>query len=167
MTSKRWIIVIVLAVIAFGIWFGFYFRDIQTPRWSEEREAREIAIATNLLKEVTSVQKHIWEQTVWITEGTDLNDRSIYLFHKEKELLHNIDASVTLPKEAVASNFKTLKPDVEVIRIMPAVIMNNPAWEVYYSVTVDGAKSFNYDFYSFDQEMKLIQSYKLSAKTGP
>ncbi|MBH5317915.1 hypothetical protein I6N90_08875 [Paenibacillus sp. GSMTC-2017] len=167
MTPKRWKVVIVLAIITFGLWFGFYFREIQSPRWSEEKAARDIALATNLIKEVTSINKHVWEQTTWITEGIDQNDRALYLFHKDKELLHTIDASVTLSKESVKSNFNKLKPEAEVIRLSPALFLNNPAWELYYSETVDGTKRYYYDFYTFDKEFKLLNSYKLPTKTGP
>lgn len=171
MTPKRWLLLAIAALVTFGVWFGLYFREIQLPKWSEDRKAREAALNTGELTKVSELYKHVWETTTWIAEGEDEAGASRYVFITEEgEPLFIIEAEDTLEPDAVINKFKAANPDMkraDIIRVSPGLFQDAPVWEVYYRNKSDGVNRYYYQFYTFDRNVDLIETYKLPAKTGP
>lgn len=171
MTPKRWLLLSIACLVTFGVWFGLYFREIHLPKWTEGREMREAVLDTGELVEVTELYKHVWEKTIWIAEGEDDAGAERYVFMSvEGEPLYVVNAEDTLEPDAVKNKFRAVNPDArqaQIIRVSPGMFQDAPVWEVYYSSDSDGTGRNYYQFYSFDHDVKLIETYKLPAKTGP
>lgn len=171
MTPKRWLLLAIAAIVTFFVWFGLYFREIQLPKWSEDREMREAALETGELAEIRELYKHVWEKTTWIAEGVDEDGENRYLFVTEEgEPIFAVDEEDTLGQDEVEDKFRAVNSDAQkarIIRISPGLFRDAPVWEVYYSSKSDGMNRYYYQFYTFDRNLELIETYKLPAKTGP
>ncbi|MHA6483933.1 hypothetical protein ACX1C1_18745 [Paenibacillus sp. strain BS8-2] len=162
MTPSKWLWIIVAAVLTFTIWLGLYYRGVQIPHWNEEGAARSQLISSGELDVVDDIHKHIWDETVWIGLGTS-NEESKYVFLKDDETTQSVNVSDVMTHDNLKSKFKSTKPNAELIRIQPGMFRGAPAWEVYYASSSDGIEYQYYDFYSFDDEAKLLETYLLPA----
>ncbi|RIX53529.1 hypothetical protein D3P08_08800 [Paenibacillus nanensis] len=89
---------------------------------------------------------------------------------EEGEPLFIIEAEDTLEPDAVKNKFEAANPDMkraDIIRVSPGLFQDAPVWEVYYRNKSDGVNRYYYQFYTFDRNVELIETYKLPAKTGP
>ncbi|MCR2802971.1 hypothetical protein [Paenibacillus soyae] len=171
MTPKRWLIIAAAALITLLVWFGLYFHDIQKPQWTLERNMSQAAIQTGDISEVDELFMHVWESKTWIAEGEDENGRRSYVFLTgEGEPLFTVEAEDVMTEEDVRARFEAEnanEPEIDMIRLQPGLLRESPVWEVYYSLIRDGVRRYYYQFYSFDRDADLIETYKLPAKTGP
>lgn len=165
MTARRWWMVVIVCLVAFGTWAGLYFREIQQPRWTEMDAVRVMAIEAAELTHVENVYKHVWDQVCWIVEGVNQNEESVFAFLNEEELLYTIHAEDSISKEALRNSFKTDHPNSEIVRISPGLMNNKPVWEIYYHRGVSAAHSY-LEFYTF-KDGKLVDTYQLPAKKEP
>ncbi len=163
MTPAKWLWIAVAAVITFLIWLGLYYRDIQIPHWDAEGEARAKFIASGELETVERIHKHVWDDTVWVGFGAGEGDAAKFVFLKSDQTTVSVDASKVLPDDELKAKFRASRPDAKLIRLQPGMFAGAPAWEVYYESTVDGKSYQYYDFYSFDDEGKLLETYLLPA----
>lgn len=163
MTPSKWVWIVLAAAVTLLIWFGLYYRDIQMPHWAAEDNARDRLIATGELEMVEQVHKHVWDDTVWIGYGTDGEDENKYVFLKSDETTVSVDASDVIPDEEMKAKFHANRPESKLIRLQPGMFSGAPAWEAYYESAVDGVLYHHYDFYSFDAEGKLLETYLLPA----
>lgn len=167
MSPRRWLLLGIAAVVAMGVWVGLYFRDIQSPYWSEMGDAEQIALATGKLTSIEQMYKHTWEDTTWIAKGLNEAMAEIYLFHRQEELLFAINSTDVVSIEKLRSVFKNENPDTKIISASPGIFRGSPVWELFFSRSVNGKKRYFYHFYSFDLQGTFIESYQLPAKTGP
>lgn len=171
MTPRRWLLLAIAVIVTFLVWFGLYFREIQLPKWSEEREMRETALNTGELAEISKLYRHVWEKTTWIAEGEDEDGENRYLFMTEEgEPIFVVDDEDTLEQDAIEDKFRAVNSDdqkAQIIRISPGMFQDAPVWEVYYSSKTNGVNRYYYQFYTFDRNAELIETYKLPTKTGP
>ncbi|MFD0586945.1 hypothetical protein ACFQZE_02930 [Paenibacillus sp. GCM10027627] len=168
MTPKRWIWLSVAIFVTLAVWFGLYFRDIQSPRWSEFETARQNALDSGELASIEEMYKHVWEKTTWIAEGSSEDGNLAYLFQdEEKKVLAVVDGQSVASKEALEAKFKADHPDAELLRISPGMFREAPVWEVYYRFPDNGNRRHAYNFYTFDAKADLLETYKLTTKTGP
>jgi len=168
MTKKRWLLAIIACLVALGVWFGFYFRDVQTPKWSEESAVREAVFATGEIATIDKLYKHVWEATTWAVLGAAEDESQLYVFlNEEGNLLHRITYDQVIPEEQLRTKWQNDHAGATIIRVMPGVFREQPVWEVYYKEPEGAKERFKYQFYSFDQQATLIETYTLPTKTGP
>lgn len=163
MTPSKWLWIVLAATLTFLIWLGLYYRDIQTPHWAAEDRAREQLIATGELATVERVHKHAWEDTVWIGYGSDAEDAYKYVFLKSDETTVSVEAADVIADEEMKAKFRANRPEAKLIRLQPGIFLGSPVWEAYYEAPVDGVLYHHYDFYSFDAEGRLLETYLLPA----
>jgi uncharacterized protein YpmB len=170
MTLKRWLLIAAACLITFLVWFGLYLRDIQKPQWTLERNMRQAAIQTGDISQVGELYMHVWETKTWIAEGEDDDGGGHYVFLSTGgEPLFTVDADDVMKEENVLARFEeenANESDANIIRVQPGLFRDLPVWEVYYSITRDGMRRYYYQFYSFDRDADLIETYKLPTKTG-
>ncbi|WP_147384495.1 hypothetical protein [Paenibacillus sp. 1011MAR3C5] len=170
MTPKRWLLAVLACLIALGVWFGFYFRDVQMPKWSEESSMREAVMATGEMDVIDKLYKHVWEATTWVARGSAEaeSESELYVFlNEESALLHRIAADQVLPEEQLRIRWLNEHAGSTIIRVSPGLFREQPVWEVYYKEPEGDKERFKYQFYSFDQQATLIETYTLPTKTGP
>ncbi|MEK3881410.1 hypothetical protein [Paenibacillus sp. PL2-23] len=171
MTPKRWILLISASAVTFLVWFGLYLHDIQSPLWGLERSMRQAALQTGELSEVDKLHKHVWEASSWIAEGRDGAGAVRYVYLTgEGEPLYTIDADDVLSEEELLAQFREANRSaagLEVVRVQPGLFRDSPAWEVYYSSQDGDRRRYYYQFYTFDREGDLIESFTLPTGTGP
>ncbi|MDF2835257.1 MAG: hypothetical protein K0Q63_897 [Paenibacillus sp.] len=161
MTPVKWLWIVLAAVVTCLIWLGLYYRDIQIPHWEAEGGARDKIIASGELDTVERIHKHVWDDTVWIGFGASGENETKYVFLKSDETTISVDASNVLPDDELKAKFRASKPDAKLIRLQPGMFLGSPAWEAYYESSLDGVSYQYYDFYSFDDEGKLLETYLL------
>ena len=170
MTPKRWLFILAASLITFLVWFGLYFLDIQKPQWTLERNMRQAAIQSGDIAQVGELYKHVWEGITWIAQGENEEGQGRYVFLSGEGLpLYTVDADAVATDEEVRVRFEEENKDendADIIRVQPGVFRESPVWEVYYSMARDGVRRYYYQFYSFDLEADLIETYALPAKTG-
>lgn len=162
---KKSLLLLLAFVITVGVWIIFYLRDINQPRKHEEAVVMEWSI-NQQLKKIDDVYKHIWDETTWIVQGANQDDEQVYLFERDQALLLEVQASDVLSKDQMKSEFKQSNPDAEILRMKPGIYKNKPVWEVYYKQNDQNGEHAHYDFYSFDLQGNLLESYIIPAKTG-
>ncbi|MHA7963465.1 hypothetical protein ACX93W_04910 [Paenibacillus sp. CAU 1782] len=168
MTRKRWILISIAAIVTLSVWFGFYFRDVMSPRWSELNQARETAMQSGLIADVVQLDKHVWEEVTWVAEGKDPQEQEIYLFMLANGEIETFHKSKVLTEQELLERFQREKPDSEVIRISPGRLRGGPAWEIYYTEPSGNGVSHYYSFYRFDESAELLDTFRLPATTtGP
>ncbi|MDQ6418189.1 hypothetical protein RB620_01945 [Paenibacillus sp. LHD-117] len=165
MTPVKWLWIAIAAIVTFLIWFGLYYRDIQIPHWSAEGGAKERIVQTGELAKVERIYKHIWDETTWVGYGVNSNEEQAYVYLRSDESTLTVKAADAIAEDELKSRFRSDKPDAELIRIAPGLFRSSPAWEIYYELSVSGERHHYYDFYSFDQEGKLLDSYRLPSKS--
>ncbi|MFF2887551.1 hypothetical protein [Paenibacillus sp. NPDC057967] len=168
MTPKRWLFAIIACLIALGVWFGFYFRDVQMPKWSEESSMREAVFATGEMANIEKLYKHVWEATTWVAYGTTETESELFVFlNEEGALQHRVMADQVLPEDQFRTKWLNDHASASIIRVTPGLFREQPVWEVYYKEPEGSKERFKYQFYSFDQQATLIETYTLPTKTGP
>lgn len=167
MTRKRWILISIAVIVSLGVWFGFYFREVMSPRWSELNQAREAALESGLIADVEQLNKHVWEEVTWVAEGKNELDQEIYLFMLADGQIETYDKSRVVSEQELRERFKQEKPETEVISISPGRMRGGPAWEIYYTETSDKGVSHYYRFYRFDETAELLDTFRLPTTTGP
>ncbi|GBG11988.1 hypothetical protein B1748_05875 [Paenibacillus sp. MY03] len=161
MTPAKWIWMVSAALLTFLIWLGLYYRDIQLPHWSAEAEAKQRIVATGEISNVERLNKHIWDETVWVGFGAGEQDDYHYVFLRSDETTLTVDASDVLGEDELKAQFRSSKPGTNIVRVQAGLFRGAPAWEIYYSAASDGGVQYFYDFYTFDKDGKLIDSYRL------
>ncbi|WP_211231471.1 DUF5590 domain-containing protein [Paenibacillus harenae] len=165
MTTQRWLFVIVSILLAAGTAFGIYFREIQMPKWSADREAEELAIEAGNLAEVEEVYHHIWDKESWIVKGLDQEGRQVFVWLADDEQPEIIHASDGFAQKKLKDAFEISKPQANIKRIQPGLLQNTRVWEIFYSV--EGSPDrYYYEFYRFDNG-QFLEEYKLPAGTEP
>lgn len=167
MTPKRWFLVAAACIVTLGVWFGFYLRDVMSPRWSEEAQARSIALQHGTMTEIDLMRKHVWEEVTWVAEGRNAENEAVYLFIKENGDPETVAASSVMPEQELLDRFRSANADAEVIRITPGRFRGGPAWEIYYSEPSERGTTYFYSFYRFDESGALLDTYRLPSTTGP
>ncbi|REK77212.1 hypothetical protein [Paenibacillus paeoniae] len=168
MTPKRWLFGIIACIIAFGVWFGFYFREVQTPKWSEEAAMRDAVMATGEIAVLEKLYKHVWEATTWIAQGSTEEESELYVFlNDEGALLHRIKADEVLSEDQFRTKWLNEHSGASMIRVTPGLFREQPVWEVYYKEPEGNKERYKYQFYSFNLQATLIETYTLPTKTGP
>lgn len=157
----------IAAIVAFGVWFGFYFRDVMNPRWTELNQARETALESGLIADVVELEKHVWEEVTWVAEGKDQLDQEIYLFMLANGEIETFDKSKIFSEQDLLERFQREKPESDVIRISPGRLRGGPAWEIYYTEPSGKGVSHFYSFYRFDESAELLDTFRLPTTTGP
>ncbi|MGO4541270.1 cell wall elongation regulator TseB-like domain-containing protein [Paenibacillus sp. 2TAB19] len=178
MTTQRWIFVIVAVLLIIITTTAIYYKDIKSPRWSDEREAKADAIEAAELTEVDQISKHIWDQVSWFVSGKNADGEQIYVWlprpvdeetdeetsTQEPEPIV-VKASEAEAKKAIRAKFDLAKPEAVVKRMQPGLLGDKPVWEIFYTLKADETHYY-YDFYSFTSGA-FLNEYKLPAKTEP
>lgn len=164
MTARRWLFIVIAALITFAVWFGLYFREIQMPRWSQISSVQAMAVESGQLASVQNVNKHIWDQPSWVVEGVNSDEEEVYLFLTDSETLFTIKKEDSISPEALRTAFLKEKPNASIRHIKPGLFYGKPIWEINYTLG-NGDKHYYYEFYTFEQGTWL-DMYRLPAKTG-
>jgi uncharacterized protein YpmB len=165
MTLKRWLFVIIAALLLIFTIIFIYLRNIQQPLWQEIKEMKQQAIEYADLASVEKVYHHIWNKESWIVLGSNQQDEGIYVWLTEEQSPESTLVTEGAAEQQIRDEFKQKKPDAEIKRIQPGLLDDVRIWEVYYSAG-DSSIHYYYDFYRFDNGA-FINSYKLPLKTEP
>jgi uncharacterized protein YpmB len=130
MTPAKWIWMASVAVLTFLIWLGLYYRDIQLPHWSAEAEAKQRIVATGELSNVEQLNKHIWDETVWVGFGAGELDEQYYVFLRSDETTITVNASGVLGEDELKAQFRASKPGADIERVQAGLFREAPAWEI-------------------------------------
>lgn len=165
MTPQRWIFLAVAFVLLLVTLLFIFYRNVQSPIWSEERAARQDAIEIGQLQEVQEMYKHVWDTVSWIVRGVDENGTDLFVWMPEDSEPFVSLASEAFGMDSLRSQLLASKPGAEIKHIRPALFDGSQSWEIFYTYN-DGSLHYYYDFYDFISG-KLITTYKLPAKTEP
>ncbi|MBD2869700.1 cell wall elongation regulator TseB-like domain-containing protein [Paenibacillus arenilitoris] len=165
MTAQRWVFVIVASLLLLGTAIGIYFRDIQMPRWSAERDAEARAVEAADLAEVEQVYHHIWNKESWVVKGVDANSDEVFVWLAEENEPMTLKASEGISASELRSAFALGKPQADIKRMQPGLLNDTPVWEIFYRIA-GSPDRYYYDFYRFD-DGTFIDEYKLPAETEP
>jgi uncharacterized protein YpmB len=163
MSPKRWLAVILVALLAIIAIVVMYYNTIQQPFWDSENPIRKQAKEAASLTKVTSITKQVWDTTSWIVKGENDTDEVIYVW------LIGPDKTVQIVKEsegALKASIKQAvleaKPGAEFKRIQPGTLNGQLVWEVFYSEGHNPEK-YSYAFYDF-RTGTYVTEYHLPAK---
>jgi len=165
MTGQRWAMVVVAFILLLCTLLFMFYRTIQEPVWSEEREARQQAVAEAGLQEISEIYKHVWDTVSWVVKGIDENGSEVYVWMAQDNEPYVSDALDAFSPEKLRSQLIAAKPNAKIMHIRPGIYSGSQCWEVFYKYT-DTSEHYYYDFYTFDSG-ELIVTYKLPAKTEP
>ena len=162
LTKRRIAYAGTICFIALLVWLVLYYRAIQMPHWTEQREAEAFALETTELASVEHSYKHVWDQVSWIVSGLNDHDEPVMVWiaaEGEPIVMRSGDG---LTEEAILGKFESSNPEAEPIRIQAGLFSGTPVWEVYYK---DGGRAY-YAFYTF-YDGTYIDTYQLSSSTEP
>lgn len=80
MNPKRWLAVILVALLAVIAIVVMYYNTIQQPFWDSESPIRKQAKEAASLTKVTSITKQVWDTTSWIVKGENDANEVIYVW---------------------------------------------------------------------------------------
>ncbi|WP_307467096.1 cell wall elongation regulator TseB-like domain-containing protein [Paenibacillus harenae] len=172
MTTQRWIFAVVSILLLIVTTIAIYYKDIKSPRWSDERAVKAEAIEEAQLTEVDQVSKHVWDQVSWFVSGKNADGEQMYVWlqkptDEEMPAAEPIimKASDAEAEKGIRAKFELAKPEADVLRVQPGLLDGKPAWEIFYTLKTDH-NHYYYEFYSFTSG-ELMNLYKLPAKTEP
>lgn len=159
MTAAKWTTLAVFLVILALIGLNAFYRSVQSPIWQEERTAEAQALETGLLKKAADSHKFVWDETVWIVEGTDSDGDDAYVWLNKGGPV-KLKAKDGLTKAGMKEHFLKLKPDAKLRHMEIGMVGGVPVWEIFYSRKQSSGVLNYYDFYKF-QDGAFIVTYKL------
>lgn len=172
MTTQRWIFVVVAVLLIIVTTIAIYYKDIKSPRWSDEKAAKAEAIEAAELTEIDKVSKHVWDQVSWFVSGKNADGEQLFVWLPKPvdEVMTAAEPIIMKASEAEAekgirAKFELAKPEANVKRVQPGLLDGNPVWEIFYTLKTDDSHYY-YEFYSFTGG-EFINEYKLPAKTEP
>ncbi len=162
MTKRKWIVLITGSFLAFSIWFAFFFRDVQTPKWTEHETIRSKLLEETDIVKIDKLHKHVWNQVAWVAIGTNQAEEPIALFYDSNEQSQILKAAESMSEEELRTIFKTSKPEAVVLDIKAGLYNGEPVWEIQYKSNESDTRT-RYEFYTF-QGGVFIDSFQLPAK---
>ncbi|MFS0722608.1 DUF5590 domain-containing protein [Paenibacillus sp. 1P07SE] len=158
MTPVRWVVLTLSLLLVCFLLFNMWYRTIHKEVWAEERAVAERAVEAAQLTEIGQVDKHVWDTTTWIVQGTDTDDNQVFVW-LDDENIDIVSAAEGISEEMLQERIAADNPEFDLIRTMPGMMNGQKVWEVYYSV--DGSpRRYFYRFYRFDNG-QLITTYNL------
>ncbi|WP_336786731.1 cell wall elongation regulator TseB-like domain-containing protein [Paenibacillus sp. MMO-177] len=165
MNPKRWLAVILVALVAVIAVIIMYYNAIQQPFWNSENPIRKQAKEAAGLTEVSSVTKQVWDTTSWIVKGKNDANEEIYVWLiGPDKTVQTVKAAEATDKAAIKQALLQKKPDAAIKRIQPGTLNGQLVWEVFYSQG-NNPEKYSYDFYDF-RSGTYVTEYHLPAKTA-
>ncbi|MBD3918838.1 DUF5590 domain-containing protein [Paenibacillus sp. PR3] len=162
MNPKRWTalsLVLLLAIIAgLGMWYNTIFKGI----WSAEAKAEQQAIEAASLTEVNSVEKYVWDESVWVVEGKAADGQDLYVWLRDNGT-ETVPAANAVNEQQIRDSLLQNKPDASIKHVRPGIVDGQRVWEVFYSRSESGEQKYEYAFYNFENGT-FINTLKLPAK---
>lgn len=125
-------------------------------------------MATGEMAVIDDLYKHVWEATTWVAHGWNEEETELYIFlNEENNMLHRITADQVMPQDQFRTKWQSEHDGSSIIRVMPGIMRDQPVWEVYYKEPENGKERFKYQFYTFDLQPQVLETYTLPTKTGP
>jgi len=179
--NKKNIILLVIAifiVILFGL-YRYYIYTMQ-DQWSEEDMAIAAAKQHSDLIKVTRTEKSVWDNVVWVIEGKDKDDQSLYVWvpfteeHKFDEVsgaiihseykvdetsgaIHSELLQNGLSESQIKAKILNELPNIKEIRLQPGLFNGSNVWQLFYR----DQDHYYYRFYKFSDGTQLGEQYTL------
>ncbi|MEC0089719.1 cell wall elongation regulator TseB-like domain-containing protein [Paenibacillus macquariensis] len=167
MKNKKNIILLAIAisiVILFGL-YRYYIYTMQ-DQWSEEEMAIAAAKQHSDLIKVTRTEKSVWDNVVWVIQGKDKNDQSLFVwvpFTKEYKVdetsgaIHSELLQNGLSESQIKAKILNELPNIKEIRLQPGLFNGNNVWQLFYR----DQDHYYYRFYKFSDGSQLGEQYTL------
>ncbi|OAB32576.1 hypothetical protein PMSD_16480 [Paenibacillus macquariensis subsp. defensor] len=167
MKNKKNIILLAIAIVIV-ILFGLYRYYIYTmqDQWSEEEMAIAAAKQHSDLIKVTRTEKSVWDNVVWVIQGKDKDDQSLFVwvpFTKEYKVdetsgaIHSELLQNGLSESQIKAKILNELPNIKEIRLQPGLFNGNNVWQLFYW----DQDHYYYRFYKFSDGSQLGEQYTL------
>ncbi|QJC51907.1 DUF5590 domain-containing protein [Paenibacillus albicereus] len=161
-TRRGWTVVALLMLAVLAVLLHAELRSVQRPVWEGEAQAESQAKEQAGLAEVTSAEKYVWDEPLWIVRGSTAEGRELVVWLFPERAPYAENAADGASEADIRAKLLAAKPDAQVIHVRPAWQNGSPAWEAYYARTTD-QKRYYYDFFDFKTGAERA-SYTLTAK---
>lgn len=132
----KWVLIITgFVLILIFIYLIYLYQSIQQQKTEGFDKTEDVVLNhTNIaaVEEITHFQGDIAYDVVL---GTTKDDKQQYVFvpkQKENTDYTTVDADKTISKQKIVSHWKNQCSDCKLVRVTPAMINENPLWEVSY-----------------------------------
>ncbi len=148
-------------------------------QWSEEEMAIAAAKQHSDLIKVTRTEKSVWDNVVWVIEGKDKDDRSLFVWvpftiaYKDDETSGAKDSEYKVDETSGAIHSELLEnglsesqikakilnelPNIKEIRLQLGLFNGNNVWQLFYREQ----DHYYYRFYKFSDGTQLGEQYTL------
>lgn len=146
----KWILIsISVLIIAFFIYSIYLYNTIQTSKETGLDESKAYAKDELNMKNITSIDRFQEEIQYHVIMGEMNDNEGVIAFipiddNKEPIIIKQEDA---LSKSEIKSNWQTNCKNCELIKISPAMLDDEPLWEITF---IDEKERYVLDYVSFD-----------------
>lgn len=135
-------------------------------QWSEEEMAIAAAKQHSELIKVTRTEKSVWDNVVWVIEGKDKDDQSLFVwvpFTEEFKVdetsgaIHSELLQNGLSESQIKAKILNELPNIKEIRLQPGLFNGNNVWQLFYR----DQDHYYYRFYKFSDGSQLGEQYTL------
>ncbi|WP_274651606.1 DUF5590 domain-containing protein [Paenibacillus humicola] len=160
MTPRKWVWLGILVFVAVLILLNQFYRYVQGPVWKAERQAEEQAMKAADLKEADKAYKFVWDDTVWVVDGTNQNGEDVYVWLRPQGEPVTMKVNDGLSKADMKRQFLQAKPDAKIKHMKIGMVGGMPVWEFYYTRKQASETDTYYDFYRF-ADGGFVVTYRL------
>ncbi|RXZ80220.1 hypothetical protein EBB07_19900 [Paenibacillaceae bacterium] len=161
MTPGRWVLLGATVILLIFLMLNLYYRSVQSSVWTEQKQVRAQALEVANLTKISQIDKHIWDETSWVVQGIDDQERELFVWVTAKSA-QVVPASDGVSETTVHDNVAKQEPDARIIRILPGLLEDERVWEVFYSKD-EPVRKYYYAFYRFE-DGSFIVSYDMPSK---
>ncbi|MBB6674092.1 cell wall elongation regulator TseB-like domain-containing protein [Cohnella nanjingensis] len=162
LSPVRWVLLVASFLLFVAVCLAIYVRNADSAYRNASHAAMATAKREAGLTSIDEVDKHVWEEIVWVVHGKDQAGVSWFVWERESGGVVKEQASAGVGRKEIENRFETGHPGKPIVRLLPGWFANQPAWELRY---VDDAELEReaIDFYAF-KDGALLGTYDLPGK---
>jgi uncharacterized protein YpmB len=157
----RWSIIILGFLVFVAVSLVLYIRSADSGYRSSESTAIRIAKNQADLAEISEVDLHTWEDTVWVVTGKDAAGET-WMVWELKDRIVKLKVKDYLSEKQIIGKFSADHNGKTSIRVLPGWFQGKPIWEIRYWDDESVKQYQSIDFYSFEDGTQL-KTYRLSS----
>jgi len=158
---RHWLLGAGLLVALLTVALFFYYSTVQRPLWDLKKQAVRTALKETPLERAERTELSHSEQAYVIVYGVDAESEAIIVWVSGEGDTHYAYTGNGTDEAQILEKWRSAHPDGELIRIVPSVLRDEYAWEIYYEKKEPRGVRKYYDYYRFE-DGEWLNTYTLT-----